>query len=105
MTKATRDALVKVYGTLTRAGWDRAGTAEASPAQSPTSQPSIAVEDGPFDHDLLTDALAEDLLIEADDLRTLSRIALLDARERTILRMRFGLEPYFYCYSSAGGST
>ena len=51
MTKATRDALVKVYGTLTRAGWDRAGSAEASPARSPASQPSIGRKDGPVDDD------------------------------------------------------
>lgn len=37
----------------------------------------------------------DDLLIEADDLeRIFGRIERLDAREATVIRMRFGLEPY-----------
>ncbi len=56
-------------------------------------------EDGGFlIDDVLTDDRSkapDDLLIEADDLeRTLRRIELLDDREATVVRMRFGLDPY-----------
>ena len=67
-------------------------------ANSLLPQPDISGDDGPSYDDLLTDERArppEDLLIEADDLeRTLNRIELLDDRERIVLRMRFGLDPY-----------
>ena len=54
--------------------------------------------DGPAIDEVLTDERSgapDDLLIEADDLeRTLLGIEQLDDRERTVLRMRFGLDPY-----------
>ena len=67
-------------------------------ANSLTPQPEAAGDDGYAIDNVLTDERArtpDDLLIEADDLeRTLCGIEQLDDRERTVLRMRFGLEPY-----------
>ncbi|WP_152050415.1 sigma-70 family RNA polymerase sigma factor [Tautonia marina] len=67
-------------------------------ANSLTPQPEAAGDDGLAIDSVLTDERArapEDLLIEADDLeRTLNGIEQLDDRERTVLRMRFGLDPY-----------
>jgi RNA polymerase primary sigma factor len=67
-------------------------------ANSLTPQPDGGGDDGFAIDDVLTDDRArspDDLLIEADDLeRTLSGIERLDDRERTVLRMRFGLDPY-----------
>ena len=67
-------------------------------ANSLTPHPEGPGDDGPAIDDLLTDERSrtpDELLIEADDLeRTLSGIEQLDDRERTVLRMRFGLNPY-----------
>ena len=67
-------------------------------ANNLTPQPDSNGEDGPAIDDLLTDERTkgpDDLLIEADDLeRTLLGIEQLDDRERSVLRMRFGLDPY-----------
>ena len=55
-------------------------------------------DDGPALDDVLTDDRSkapEDQLIEADDLdRIFEHIDELDDREATVIRMRFGLEPY-----------
>ncbi len=55
-------------------------------------------DEGPALDDVLTDDRtkgAEDQLIEADDLdRIFEHIDELDNREATVIRMRFGLEPY-----------
>jgi RNA polymerase primary sigma factor len=55
-------------------------------------------DDGIALDDILTDdrcKAPDDLLIEADDLdRIFHRIAQLDEREASVIRMRFGLEPY-----------
>ncbi len=55
-------------------------------------------DDVPGIDDYLTDERhkgPDETLIEADDLeRTLTQIENLDDRERTVLRMRFGLDPY-----------
>jgi RNA polymerase primary sigma factor len=67
-------------------------------ANSLTPQPDGSGDDGFAIDDVLTDERVrapDDLLIEADDLeRTLNGIDQLDDRERTVLRMRFGLDPY-----------
>ncbi|QDV36790.1 sigma-70 family RNA polymerase sigma factor [Tautonia plasticadhaerens] len=67
-------------------------------ANSLTPQSDGAGDDGFAIDDVLTDERVrapDDLLIEADDLeRTLNGIDQLDDRERTVLRMRFGLDPY-----------
>nr|WP_233579106.1 RNA polymerase sigma factor RpoD/SigA [Tautonia sociabilis] len=67
-------------------------------AHSLTPQPEGASDDGFAIDDVLTDdrvRAPDDVLIEADDLeRTLNGIEQLDDRERTVLRMRFGLDPY-----------
>ncbi|SIO56147.1 RNA polymerase, sigma 38 subunit, RpoS [Singulisphaera sp. GP187] len=55
-------------------------------------------EDGISLDDMLTDERSkapDDLLIESDDLeRIFQRLEQLDDREATVIRMRFGLEPY-----------
>lgn len=55
-------------------------------------------EDGVALDDMLTDDRSkapDDLLIESDDLeRIFTRLGQLDDREATVIRMRFGLEPY-----------
>lgn len=63
-----------------------------------TPQPDGAESDQFFLEDVLTDDRcrpADDLLVEADDLeRILKRLDALDDRESTVIRMRFGLDPY-----------
>ncbi len=67
-------------------------------ANNLTPHPDGGSEDGYYIDDVLTDERCkapDDLLIEADDLeRTLQRIDMLDDREATVIRMRFGLEPF-----------
>lgn len=63
-----------------------------------TPQPDGGENDQFFLEDVLTDDRcrpADDLLVEADDLeRIMNRLKGLDERESTVIRMRFGLEPY-----------
>lgn len=72
--------------------------AKAIRANNLTPHPDGGSDDGYFIDDVLTDDRSkapDDLLIEADDLeRTLQRIEMLDDREATVVRMRFGLEPF-----------
>jgi RNA polymerase primary sigma factor len=63
-----------------------------------TPHTESADEDGIALDDMLTDERSktpDDLLIEADDLaRIFHRLGQLDDREATVIRMRFGLDPY-----------
>ena len=63
-----------------------------------TPQPDSAECDQFFLEDVLTDDRcrpADDLLVEADDLeRIMNRLNGLEERESTVIRMRFGLDPY-----------
>jgi RNA polymerase primary sigma factor len=63
-----------------------------------TPHTESADEDGIALDDMLTDERSktpDDLLIEADDLaRIFHRLEQLDDREATVIRMRFGLDPY-----------
>lgn len=63
-----------------------------------TPQPDGAENDQFFLEDVLTDDRcrpADDLLVEADDLeRIMNRLNALEERESTVIRMRFGLDPY-----------
>ena len=73
--------------------------AKAIKVNNLTARPEGPEEDGGFIiDDVLTDERIrppEDVLGEADDLaRIFTRIGQLDDREATVIRMRFGLEPY-----------
>jgi RNA polymerase primary sigma factor len=73
--------------------------AKAIKVNNLTPRPDGPEEEGGFViDDVLTDERIrppEDVLGEADDLeRIFARIGELDAREATVIRMRFGLEPY-----------
>jgi RNA polymerase primary sigma factor len=72
--------------------------AQAIEVNSLTPHPDSADEDGAVLNELLTDdrgKAPEVMLIEADDLdRILRRLDLLEEREATVVRMRFGLAPY-----------
>ena len=73
--------------------------AKAIKVNNLTPRPEGPEEDGGFlIDDVLTDDRIrppDDVLGEADDLeRIFARIGELDAREATVIRMRFGLEPY-----------
>ena len=72
--------------------------AKAIQVNNLTPHSEHADEDGFALDDVLTDdrcKAPDDLLIEADDLeRIFHRLNQLDDREATVIRMRFGLEPY-----------
>ena len=73
--------------------------AKAIKVNNLTPRPEGPEDDGGFViDDVLTDERIrppDDVLGEADDLeRIFARIGQLDAREATVIRMRFGLEPY-----------
>ena len=72
--------------------------AKAIQVNNLTPHSEHADEDGFALDDVLTDERCkapDDLLIEADDLeRIFHRLNQLDDREATVIRMRFGLEPY-----------
>ena len=72
--------------------------AKAIRVNSLTHQIENAEDEKQILNDVLTDdrgRAPEDLMIEADDLeRILDRLDALDDREATVVRMRFGLEPY-----------
>jgi RNA polymerase primary sigma factor len=71
---------------------------KAIQANNLTPHSEGASDDGFPIEEFLTDDRsrdATDTLIESDDLeRVLSRVEMLDEREKIVLRMRFGLEPY-----------
>jgi RNA polymerase primary sigma factor len=72
--------------------------AKAIRINSLTPHTESSDEDGVALNDMITDERSrapDDLLIESDDLeRTFHRLEQLDDREATVIRMRFGLEPY-----------